>query len=326
MKKTFKKVLTVLSLVATLVSVFAISSSAFAYESIKDFDINYVGGNDTYTYYTENMQLLNLGTVYQLIEDGVPVGSTLAWGDYYYHDGANHLFSAENVIDFGKRNAIEFMIVESGGDNAIVHRDDCINPDNQYAWKFNSGLFLSYRSDGLRLCFTKDFKSAYGGNTTYPEGDYTLVMIVYYDDAFPQGNINDGYADYEEMLLQYEALLDDYQQLTLNNEELQFRYDELEELYNSITDTEDYKDLEYYKTCAEEYKKDLEAYKQKYQEAKEGMENSNAILNFFTGIYDTIHGVLGDFFGIEVMGFSVGGIVGIVVICSVLFFVIKLFI
>ncbi len=62
----------------------------------------------------------------------------------------------------------------------------------------------------------------------------------------------------------------------------------------------------------------------KYDNAKEGLENSNAVLNFFQGCYEAVHGVLTDIFGLEVFGFSFGNIAAVLLIAFFVIFILKL--
>ena len=65
---------------------------------------------------------------------------------------------------------------------------------------------------------------------------------------------------------------------------------------------------------------------QQRDDAREGLSNSNAVLNFFQGIYEAVNGVLQTFFNLDVFGFNLGSIIAIFVIAVVVLFVIKLFI
>lgn len=72
------------------------------------------------------------------------------------------------------------------------------------------------------------------------------------------------------------------------------------------------------------YEQGKEEWKAKYDSAKEGLDNSNAVLNFFQGILEAVQGTLNTFFDLEVFGFQLGNIVAILLSALVVIVVIKL--
>ena len=58
--------------------------------------------------------------------------------------------------------------------------------------------------------------------------------------------------------------------------------------------------------------------------ALEGVENSNAVLNFFQGILNAVQGTLNTFFNLDVFGFTLGNIVAILFVLLVVIVVIKI--
>ncbi len=66
-----------------------------------------------------------------------------------------------------------------------------------------------------------------------------------------------------------------------------------------------------YEFAAKEYQNTIDELQSKYNDAKDGLENSNAVLNFFQGILAAVQGTLNTFFNLEVFGFRLGNIVAI---------------
>ena len=62
----------------------------------------------------------------------------------------------------------------------------------------------------------------------------------------------------------------------------------------------------------------------KYDTAKEGLDNSNAVLNFFQGIYEAVQGALNTFLNLEVFGFTLGNIVAVLLGAVVVIIVLKI--
>lgn len=79
-----------------------------------------------------------------------------------------------------------------------------------------------------------------------------------------------------------------------------------------------------YNACYDELSTELETITQQRDDAREGLSNSNAVLNFFQGIYEAVNGVLHTFFELDVFGFSLGSVVATFVIALVVIFIIKI--
>ena len=78
-----------------------------------------------------------------------------------------------------------------------------------------------------------------------------------------------------------------------------------------------------YDVAGQEYQGRIDELQEKYENAKEGLDNSNAVLNFFQGILEAVQGTLNTFFNLEVFGFNLGNIVAILLGALVVIIVIK---
>ena len=69
---------------------------------------------------------------------------------------------------------------------------------------------------------------------------------------------------------------------------------------------------------------ELNTVTQQRDDAREGLSNSNAVLNFFQGIYEAVNGVIQTLFNINVFGMSLGSVMGILLIAVVVIIVLKI--
>jgi uncharacterized membrane protein YeaQ/YmgE (transglycosylase-associated protein family) len=136
------------------------------------------------------------------------------------------------------------------------------------------------------------------------------------NDAYHSGlSVNSQYKD------AYEDLSKDHENLQTNYDNIMNDYLDMSDYASGLEDEVD--NLQGNITYLEG---ELETMEGKYNSAKEGLDNSNAVMNFFQGIFDAVQGVLNTFFSLDVFGMNLGSIVAILLGAVIVIVVIKLFI
>lgn len=181
-------------------------------------------------------------------------------------------------------------------------------------YQFTSG-YASSLSNTIFCKNIKYYKVAY----QYSQEVLDAIMSQlqqFENDAYNNGlSVNSGYKeayndlckDHENLQTSYDNVMNDYFDLSDYASGLE---DEVDNLQGNITYLEG----------------ELETMEGKYNSAKEGLDNSNAVLNFFQGIFDAVQGVLNTFFSLDVFGMNLGSIVAILLGAVIVIVVIKLFI
>lgn len=205
------------------------------------------------------------------------------------------LFELELNFDFDT-NILTFIIYDQTGRTIEVER----SLDNFDGDMKNLPIRLRYQIQSGRYC-NLNWQGTYIENfllSTAPVS-FTPDELTFLDSYIREIEITEGQLKWEESAENssniYQSQIDD-----LNDEIFSLNID------------------------IENLTAELEITEQKYQSAKEGLDNSNAVLNFFQGCYEAVHGVLNDIFGLEVFGFSFGNIAAILLIAFFVIFILKL--
>ncbi len=333
-KKTRYRVLAFFVLALALVSVLGISAFAFQYE-----DLNSAGAYGSFSYdlaepiYTDDYDILPVGGLIQEHMQGM-IGA-VSWDDYgalrYSFDYHDYITNTDKPL-----YALEFLVVrcevdQIAGNNQyfVVSDGNFFFPQKEIASYYENGLRVVFLNNTLRYAFLEDFYNQY----SLPYSEYTglekyqLYCVAYhYDLGTTSPGTTISMAEYDKLKEKYEdeksARASAEGQLEVKAKELkalQEQYDTIKEEKSNLIQKNS--ELEGSNSRLQKSFDDLQ---KEYNTCKNSLNNSNAVVNFFDGIYKAVSGVLNQFFTLDVFGVSLGSIMAILIAVFVVMVIVKI--
>lgn len=340
MKKIRQLLLPMICFLCVFVCLFSISCFAFKEDSFSYSYSPYVGRDDLTLVFSDEYDIVPCG---RLVTDDMQgsIGA-VSWEDYCllhspYSDYAYYLANSSSPV-----YAVEYIVVQYHEDQiqGVNHRYSVVSdgnyffPETDIAVYYENGLRVVKRDEGMYFSFLSDFVDRYCSSATTYDNDinrrYQLYYVAYHTPIIsdtPGASITQE--KYDQLLSKYS---DEKYARIAAQEQLETKVTEIAKLEKEKealtaeknTLISEKKDLSgKYDALKSEYTT-LSAANAELQGKYDGIKNNVAVLDFFQGIYDTVHGVLIDFFDLEIFGISFGSVVCMLLCAGVVIFVLKL--
>ena len=333
-KKTRARVLAFLTFALTLVSCFGVSAFAFQYS-----DLNSAGSYASFDHdlsepiYTNDYDILPVGGLIQENMQGM-IGP-VSWDNYgrlpYCFDYADYIANTDKPLF-----ALEFLVVRCEIDQVmgnnqyfVVSDGNFFFPQKDIASYYGNGLRVVSLNDTFRYAFLENFYNQYA----LPYSEYTglvkyqLYCVAYhYDFGAASPGTTISMQEYNKLKEKYE---DEKSARASAEGQLEVKAKELKESQEQCNSLEAEKNDLIKKNIElqgsnSRLQKSFDDLQKEYNTCKNSLNNSNAVVNFFDGIYKSVSGVLNQFFTLDVFGVSLGSIMAILIAAFVVIVILKI--